>query len=188
MNNIIGRAKIEFGKYAVYGHQKRNMCDVEMELRVIGGEPTFTMKGVYTGKYTPRRLEFAVCDNVWNDLHTDIVMSGQCLDDMPVKEPLFCEIRELWHKYHLNTLHAGTPRQEYMVRKWESAGNRYDYKAVCEYLDSIGLRKTIWDGKDYEYGHGWLYFPIPRKDLKRIVEIMREYGNVSNAINEWLEV
>ena len=26
------------------------------------------------------------------------------------------------------------------------------------------------------------------EDLKRIVEIMREYGNVSNAINEWLEV
>ena len=190
-NNIIGRAKINFGKVALWGTRRINACDVEMELRVTGGEPTFTMNGkerVYTGKYTPRRLEFSVCGNVWNNLHTDIVMGGQYLDDMPVKNPRFAEIRELWRKYHLNTMHAGTPRQEYMVRKWEAAGNRYEYKAVCEYLDSIGLRKTIWDGKDYEYGHGWLYFPIPRKDLKRIVEIMREYGNVSDAINEWVEV
>lgn len=190
MNNTIGKAKIEFGKYAVYSRQKSNMCDVEMELRVTGGDPTFTMNGkerVYTGKYTPRRLEFSVCGNVWNNIHSDIVMAGQCLDDMPVKNLLFYEIRKLCHKYHLNTMHAGTPRQEYIVRKWEAAGNRYDYTKVCEYLDSIGLRKTIWDGKDYEYGHAWLYFPIPRKDLRRIVEIMREYGKVSDAINEWME-
>ena len=188
MTKTIGKCKIDFGKVALWGTRKVNACDVEMELRIVGGDPTFVMNGkerVYTGKYTPRHLEFSVCGNVWDNIHSDIVMGGQCLDEMPVNNPLFREIRELWKKYHLNTMHAGTPRQEYLIRKWEAAGNKYDYTEVKNYLESVNMLKTIWKGKDYVYGHGLLYYPIPNKDLKRIVEIMREYGKCSD---EWMEV
>ena len=35
------------------------------------------------------------------------------------------EVYDLWSKYHLNYLHAGTPEQERAVDNWEKKGNSY---------------------------------------------------------------
>lgn len=38
--------------------------------------------------------------------------------------------------------------------------------------DLIGTRKA--DGKPYKYGHGWVIFDIPEKDLEEIKNLFAE--------------
>lgn len=137
------RKVIEFGKIDFYGTGRRiNAVTVEMELRG-----------------TEERPVFSCCANVWNAKRTDIVMGGQCLDDLLpyICKYKFLEIHDLWKRNHLNDMHAGTERQEACLKSGES-------------LEKWGL---LWD-EDYKYGTAWLYRPIPKADLDRIKEIMEE--------------
>ena len=150
--------KISFGKHAINSGRKINEVVIELELKDNkDGKPVFT----------------ACCD-VWNSKHTDIVMGGQCLDDVADccrelrHNRLYKEILGLWQRNHLNDMHAGTERQEEEIKRWKEQGNRYDYTAVCEHLKSVGL----YDDNGYKYGHGWLYRDISDDDLKRIKEII----------------
>ena len=154
---------IKFGKYAIYSNRKINEVDVELRLEEKeNGQQVFT-----------------ACGNAWNIRHTDIVMGGQCFEELAkyVKNPLFKEIYRLWKNYHLNDMHAGTVEQEEAIEAWKAEGNRYDYSAVCEYLKSINLYEVEHEGKPYKYGHGWLYIEIPEKDLNLIKKII-ETGNI----------
>ena len=149
--------KISFGKRAVYSKRKINEVVVRLELKDNkDGKPVFT----------------ASCE-VWNSKHTDIVMGGQCLDDVARLCPLkynkrYMEIVGLWQRNHLNDMHAGTEKQEEAIKNWKEQGNRYDYTAVCNYLKSIGL----YEDNGYKYGHGCLYRDISDEDLKRIKELI----------------
>ena len=84
---------ISFGKRAVNNPKIRNNeITIKLELRD-------TDKGV----------EFSACADVWNSKHTDIIMGGQCLDDlMPYlkNNKTYKTILDLWKKYHLNGMHA----------------------------------------------------------------------------------
>lgn len=110
------------------------------------------------------------------------VMGGQCLDTLiesTLKEnPTFCQIHELWEKYHLNDMHAGTPKQEAMIREGIASGELADRDCtrVCDYLKSkrgyIDNDHKDNDGNGYRYGHGWLYEPIPEEDLNKIKNLI----------------
>ena len=89
------------------------------------------------------------------------------LSKLEVENKLFATIKELWHKYHLNDMHAGTPEQEESLKK-ENLLSANDFEKACEYLKSIGLYEVEYEGKPYRYGSGWLHFPIPKKDLEKI--------------------
>jgi hypothetical protein len=121
---------------------------------------------------------FSVSGELWNNLHTDIIRGGQCINalynDFPElqQNKLYCEIMELWQKYHLNDMKAGTPEQERAIKEWKAQGNVYNYEKVCDYLKSIDLYEVPLDGKLYKYGSGWLKEEIPENDLLRIKEIM----------------
>ena len=84
---------ISFGKYAIYSNKKINEVTVSIELREKDNKPVLS-----------------ICGNVWNIRHTDILMGGQCLDELAkyIDCPLFKEIYRLWKNYHLNDMHAGT--------------------------------------------------------------------------------
>ena len=150
--------KISFGKYAVRSKRKINEVVVRLRLSNVAEGPVFS----------------ASCE-VWNGKHTDIVMGGQCLDEVARLCPLkynkrYKEILGLWKRNHLNDMHAGTERQEEEIERWEKEGNRYDYEKVCKHLKSVGL----YDDNGYKYGHGWLYRNISDEDLKRIKELINE--------------
>ena len=57
---------------------------------------------------------FAASANLYNVRKTDIIMGGQCFDTLLKEIPelsqneLFQEVYDLWSKYHLNDMHAGT--------------------------------------------------------------------------------
>lgn len=177
---------INFGKIDYNGSGRKNCpVTIELELRKKGGEEVFTLdaegKKKYTGEITPVFYEFSVCGSIWNPSKTDIYCGGQCLDEIAeyIKDPLFIEIYDLWKKYHLNGLNAGTPEQEEAIQKMGSRS--YNYDTVCEYLKNIGLYEVNYTGLSvgrkydnelYRYGTAWLVREIPKDIIKRIIEII----------------
>ena len=126
-----------------------------------------------TGARTPEYVELSICGEIWNHPHTDIICGGQCLDEMHKylrNNATFAKIYQIWKRYHLNGMRAGTPEQEEAIAKWKAAGNKYDYGAACAYLQSIGLYDVpftgkacgkVYNGERYKYGHGWIVEELP---------------------------
>ena len=120
--------------------------------------------------------EFSVTGSIWNHIHTDIYCGGQCLDTIAkyIKgNEEFDFVYDMWKKYHLNGLHAGTRQQEDALKQAVAEGKLKSYGAnnyteSCEYLKSIGLYEVEVNGQPYKYGSGWLHENIPEEDLERI--------------------
>ena len=150
---------LNFGKHEYNGiGRKINQITIEIELE--------TKKD--------NKQVFTACGNVWNNLHTDLIAGGQCIDSILESVPslkhnkLYMEVVELWKKWHLNDMHAGTPEQERFIKSWIEKGNKYDYTTICEHLQAVGLYEVEYNGSWYKYGHGWLYQEIDAIDLQRI--------------------
>lgn len=169
---IITARKFNFGKINYYNPSGRriNLVTVEMELR----------------RNTDGFPVFSASVDIWNGNHTDYVACGQMLNEIkhvPENDALFQEIKKLWVQYHLNDMHAGTKAQEAMLEKAGIKGNAYSYDKAVECLKRKGLYEVRltpteakynprYAGKPYKYGHGWLYRPIPAKDMAKINRIM----------------
>lgn len=143
----------QFGKIGLYGKRKINLVEIEICLNE-------TDKPVFTANAT-----------VWNQNKTDCVLAGQCLDELISylkNNKLFMKIYKLWKLYHLNNMHAGTPKQEAAIEEYLKE-HKYDYKEICKYLGSINLLED----NGYKYGSSWLYEPIPENNLKEIRELLK---------------
>lgn len=107
---------------------------------------------------------------------------GQCFDTLlelfkedntPVPD-LFQKIYDFWKKYHLNDMHAGTPRQEAAIK--DKFSDKYPgYEKAVKWLEEINL---LYDpelkdrnGKPYKYGSAWLKQDIPQVDLIQIEQL-----------------
>lgn len=144
----------DFGKFDYFGRgRKVNTFDVTVELSGEKGKDSLS-----------------ICGDIWNAAHTDIVSGGQNLDEMTEflkGNPVFDEIYDLWKKYHLNDLNAGSYRQEKALEEESERRNaahrengekeenpltyasRYD--EAVEYLKSIGLYVVeLEDGESVE--------------------------------------
>lgn len=116
------RKVIEFGKIDYYGTgRKANLVTVEMELREARAR-----YGAIGEKKSPELLEgskeslFSVSANVWNHIQSDIIIGGQCLDQIkhvPVNDALFQEIKRLWKKYHLKYTRYISPKDMTRIRE-----------------------------------------------------------------------
>ena len=156
---------IEFGKIDFLGCGKKiNLVTLEVELR---GEKKPTL---------------SVCGNVWNAKKTDIIIGGQCLDELLQyfkNNILFMEIYRLWKDYHLNDLHAGTKKQENFLIKNNVKNWANNYEETCEFLSKNNL---LYD-KGVKFGEKWHYWAIPKKDLKKIEKIIKnDYKIINNDI------
>ena len=166
----------EFGKIDFNGKgRKVNRVSVEVNLRE---EET---------NYGFKYYSFTASGEIWNARGTDCVVCGQCLDEIKeyVNDPTFLKIYDLWKKYHLNDLKAGTPAQEKAVHEYfEKNNKRYDYTDACNYLESIGLLlddcgcnttgRRYEKGQGYQYGHGWVIEEIPESAVKEIKGLIEE--------------
>lgn len=65
---------------------------------------------------------------------------------------------DIWDKYHLNTMRAGTLKQEAFLSYHEKSGWKYNYKQACKKLKAAGL----YDDNGRKYGHAWYYEPLPK--------------------------
>ena len=148
----------KFNKIAFYGTRRINIPEVTMELRDTAKGP-----------------ELSICGSVWNSKHTDIIMGGQCIDELAEfdslrNNDLFMKLYSLWKNYHLNGMHAGTVKQEKAIKEWHTKDKykAFTYDDDCKYLDSIGLL----DDDGYRYGSSWLYRAIPDEDMNEIKALL----------------
>jgi len=71
----------------------------------------------------------------------------------------------VWEKWHLNDMNAGTPKQKKAIEEWEK-NNRYDFEEACKHLTKIGVYVDKHNGENYRYGTQWLYEEIPTEVLE----------------------
>lgn len=198
------RTRFEIGKIPFQTPRRSNMVELDVALTKRGGEKTTD------GRSCVEYVEFTASACVWNTRHTDILMGGQCLDELVKHYPQitedadFMQVYTWWKRYHLNAMHAGMPEQEDVL---QYAGlENAPYEQRLAYLKSMGLfevpyrdRKTIGLPHDpadvYRYGHGWVISDIPpeaklkmaefiiakRRDEDRLRHAAEEFFGIPNA-------
>jgi hypothetical protein len=85
-------------------------------------------------------------------------------------------IIEIWEKWHLNDMKAGTVKQQAFIDEWIKT-NRYNYTAACEALKAAGL----YIDNDYQYGHEWLVDPLPEDVITEITGVFEKYNNAEHT-------
>lgn len=182
---------ISFGKHDWNGcGRKINLCTLELRL-----------EREHNTRYNVDYWRFACRGAVWNSKGTDLICAGQCIDDMWDNiealraDPLFREIHELWKKYHLNDMHAGTPRQEALLEQLQRAKQHemeargikctlplvFSYDEATQILKEQGYYIDTHYGQPFEYGKGWAPHEIPEDTVCRIIEIIEENQKKINA-------
>jgi len=117
---------------------------------------------------------FTASVDIWNSKHTDVIACGQMIDDVVneffPKNKIAQEIKDLWEKYHLNDLHAGTPTQMKFIEEHKDEIVESDgwYTKELNLLKKYGMERDIYNGVEYYYGKSWVYWPISDEDLERI--------------------
>ena len=86
---------ISFGKVDGYHIGKRNcLLTLEIGFREFSGQEPY----------------FTVCGSLWNNIHTDIIRGGQCMDSLLDEykglrnNKLYMDILNLWKEYHLKKI------------------------------------------------------------------------------------
>ena len=147
----------------------------DTNLEEIGGQilPTLSFFGEI------RALSFQGEENVdicgWQcsqDIFTFFTSHPQ---EMTKENTELLELLQLWRRWHLNDLRAGTDVQRKALRAWEGF-LKADYTASCNYLESIGLLEE----RGYKYGHAWLFERVPNEVLNQLTDIFKEEGELKN--------
>lgn len=108
----------------------------------------------------------------------NLVCCGQCDDEIREIVPMINNpeerkqwewVLDMWKKYHLNDLHAWTPKQEAFLKELHSDGSSYDYTKDCEALADAGILVCNW----YKYWTAWLFRKIPARDLNKIINFIK---------------
>lgn len=141
-----------------YNGRGRKTNQVEIEVRLEEGK-------------------LSICGSIWNNIHSDIYSGGQNIEEIASLFPhnkRVQRIKQVWERYHLNDLAAGSPKQEDWLRSHPLAGIDWEvsyYERACESLKEAGLNPDpnyIHNGKPYEYGTAWLKEELPADIIKEV--------------------
>lgn len=146
-----------FPKVAYTSNKRVNLPTIEMKLSYKDNDPS--------------KPALSIRGELWNSTHTDIVMGGQCLDELAKFNELSCnqlfrKLHSLWKDWHLNDLKCGGPLQESVLKDCDISS----YEERCSYLESKDLLYE--DG--IKYGTQWRYHKIPENELKEIILLLSE--------------
>jgi hypothetical protein len=103
----------------------------------------------------------SIMGGIWNTHRTDYVTGGQCVDTLQKylgHNRKFRQIAEIWRRWHLNDMRAGTREQTAIVATMPPVVYPAShYEEACKLLDSRGLLID----RGYRYGSAWLVEPLP---------------------------
>lgn len=127
-------------------------------------------------------LKFDESKNTFSACAYSAHWGGQCFDSLleEMKEqkvsisPTFQKIYDLWERWHLNDMRAGSPKQEAFIKANIPEGAR-GYENVCKKLKESNLLEDesyIYNGKPYKYGTAWLKEEIPAEVVAEIKALM----------------
>lgn len=80
----------------------------------------------------------------------------------PVNGVDLAKFGEVWDRWHLNDMRAGTPKQEEYLRTY---GHGKDYEETLNKLLATDLIMDDLDGERYKYGSRWLTEEVPDEVL-----------------------
>lgn len=94
--------------------------------------------------------------------------SGQC--DSSIREiasdvPEIQEICDIWDRWHLNDMKAGTSKQMEALKGLEG---EHTHEKVVAFLKG----KHLYTDRGYAYGSAWLSEPVPARVIKRVKELL----------------
>lgn len=99
---------------------------------------------------------------------------GQNIDmikDLFPDDELVSRIHNVWEKWHLNDMQAGSPAQREYLSKFNYQGSDH-YNWAKEVLKEAGLDPDpnyIYNGEPYRYGSAWLTEEIPQEIEEEIL-------------------
>lgn len=116
--------------------------------------------------------KFSMCAEVWRPSKSDIIMGGQCVGEVAAmfpKDKKAQRMVEIWKRWHLNDMKAGSPAQEMWLREnpidpVEYTYPKDHYTVASTKLEAAGLNPDpdyLHNGEPYKYGHAWLKEEIP---------------------------
>lgn len=116
--------------------------------------------------------KFSMCAEIWMASKRDIIMGGQCVREVAAffpEDEKAQRMVEIWERWHLNDLVAGSPAQMKWLRDNPLDPKEYAYPAshydvAGKKLEEAGLNPDpdyIHNEKPYKYGHAWLKEEIP---------------------------
>lgn len=105
---------------------------------------------VYTGKWLLKS-------------ERNLISCGQCLDEC--RDIIPAQLAEIWERWHLNDMKAGTYNQEKALDAVKCTFSRLDwYTEACNYLTSINL----YEDNGYRYGSAWLTEELPTEVINYV--------------------
>lgn len=109
---------------------------------------------------------FSMQAEIWQPNKKDIYRGGQCVDAVAEYFPdntTAQRMVEVWKRWHLNDMQAGSPSQRAWLEANPIAPKEYaypksHYDVVSAKLAEVGLNP---DESGYKYGHSWLKEELP---------------------------
>lgn len=116
---------------------------------------------------------FSMCAEHWLPSKRDIQQGGQCVDTIAAWFPDDAKAQrmvEVWKRWHLNDMRAGSQAQEDWLRAHPLDPKSYAYPkshyiVAGAALAAAGLNP---DADGYKYGHAWKTEPLPPEIVAEI--------------------
>jgi len=143
----------------------------ESYVRFIHPAPRFVVTIMFSGQRLSMMGDFIGCSGqISGELRRLIDKKPEVLKLSVEDATKLCDV---WDRWHLNDMRAGTKKQEDAIRELRKTQHRgYKYDEACDYLSKIGL--LVDDG--YKYGTSWLTEEVPQDVLRWLFSLPGE-GN-----------
>lgn len=123
--------------------------------------------------WTLENGRFSMCAEIWRADKRDIHEGGQCVDRVAAYFPKDMKAQrmvEIWKRWHLNDMRAGSAIQEQWLRNNPIPAEEYaypksHYDVASEKLAAAGLNP---DPDGYRYGHAWKCEELPAEVIAEI--------------------
>lgn len=158
---------LQLGKVDGYGNGRKS-CALEVTIKIRQFDPREGKRDIDLNPVTTSYFELSIVADVWNSRRTDVIMCGQMYDELLKlnRSPRVRRIVELWRRWHLNDLKAGTRLQDECLATYPK-DDRYDYTIACKRLAD----NDLYIDRGYAYGSAWLVELLPTDVIIELAQL-----------------
>lgn len=107
-------------------------------------------------------VRLSICGTVFEGVklrkdERNLIAGGQCIEDCATIIPR--HLLEIWERWHLNDMRAGTMKQETFLREYRAnhPDCKMSYDLACQILSGADMLED----EGYRYGTAWLTEEVP---------------------------
>lgn len=137
----------------------------------------------------------SIVGEVWRPGRDDIDAGGQLQGSLRslYDDDLVTRLCDIWDRWHLNTMRAGSPTQEAWIRERKTElldASKYPsnwYDTVSERLAQAGLNPDpdyLHDGEPYKYGRAWLTEELPDSVVEELTALTAEFARAGGSTRD----